>query len=282
MQRLTGKLGLLLCALCFALQASARPVTLMFVGDVMLGRGVAQALGGAWESAFAELEQVFAQADLVVANLESPLTTAPFVGGRFDLRAPHEAVRALEHAGIGLVSLANNHALDGGEAGLQESLQVLAAADIAVVVHNGVWIGEVAGVRLAVVGYWDERALDLSLIERVRERVDVVIITVHWGLEHYGVTTRQRELAQGFVRAGADLVIGHGPHLLQPLAQLEGAWVAYSLGNFLFDASYPPVSRYGAVLVVTVQAGEIRAVNAVATLSHAGRVYLDPDRKSVV
>ena len=129
--------------------------TLAFVGDVMLGRGVAQALDGDWEAAFAGVRPWLAEADLALANLESPLTTAlplslssplgmlplplsPPTGGDeggYDLRAPLEAVAALRAAGFDVVSLANNHALDAGQAGLRETAGTLRVAGIGALVN---------------------------------------------------------------------------------------------------------------------------------------------------
>ncbi len=127
-------------------------LTLAFVGDGMLGRGVAQALGGDWEAAFTRVWPWLAEADLTFANLESPLTTAPLVPvsvlGRlgslphpsglngtevrvYDLRAPPEAVVALGGAGFDVVSLANNHALDAGNPGLRQTVSTLQAAGVA-------------------------------------------------------------------------------------------------------------------------------------------------------
>jgi hypothetical protein len=115
-----------------ALEGGAQPpFTLALVGDVMLGRGVAQALNGDWEAAFGRVRPWLAQADLAFANLESPLTTAPHGGRGYDLRAPPEAVAALDAAGFDIVSLANNHALDAGAVGLAQTLSALDAAGIA-------------------------------------------------------------------------------------------------------------------------------------------------------
>ena len=123
--------------------------TLAFVGDVMLGRGVAQALEGDWEAAFAAVQLWLAEADLAFANLESPLTTMQSLPSlppsKHDLRAPREAVAALQVAGFDVVSLANNHALDAGEAGLQETVDVLRASGIL----------SVANWETGILGDWD-------------------------------------------------------------------------------------------------------------------------------
>ncbi|MBD3174328.1 MAG: hypothetical protein GF320_04055, partial [Armatimonadia bacterium] len=121
----------ILATLLFLSGEPSPPLKLVFVGDVMLGRGVAQALDGRWDAAFAGVRPWLAAADLTFANLESPLTTAPMAGTGYDLRADPAAVQALVDAGFDAVSLANNHALDGGARGRAETVATLRGAGIA-------------------------------------------------------------------------------------------------------------------------------------------------------
>jgi poly-gamma-glutamate capsule biosynthesis protein CapA/YwtB (metallophosphatase superfamily) len=259
------------------------PVTLAFVGDVMLGRGVAAALDGDWEAAFRDVQPALAGAELALANLESPLTHAPFAGGRFDLRAPPEAVNALTSAGFDVVSLVNNHALDGGTAGLLEARATLARAGVQSVTGPNLdddgSVGspapvmlEVQGLGIAVLGYVDGGGrLDTARVARAAAESDLVVVLVHWGAEYYPLTGRQRALARELMDAGADLIVGHGPHVLQPVEQLGDALVAYSLGNFLFDQPFAD-TRQGAILRVTLNRDQVTGVDAVPTLIQRGRV----------
>lgn len=236
----------------------------------MLGRDVATALDGDWPAAFADVHPWLAEADLAFANLESPLTSAPFAGGRFDLRAPPQAVNALTAAEFDLVSLANNHALDGGETGLAETLAILRRAGIAPLVDlRAQRFG-----RIAVLAFFDTgQALDTSPITQAAAQADFVVVSMHWGAEYYLVTERQQALAHELVAAGADLVIGHGPHVLQPVERVGGALVAYSLGNFLFDQPFSD-TRQGAILRITLDRGSITLVQAIPTVTRRGRVHL--------
>jgi poly-gamma-glutamate synthesis protein (capsule biosynthesis protein) len=256
----------------------SRPVTLVFVGDVMLGRDVALALDGDWAAAFAGVSQWLVDTDLAFANLESPLTDAPFSGGRFDLRAPPAAVAALQAAGFDAVSLANNHALDGGSAGLAETVDTLNQAGIIALPESdepfvlGFW-----DIRVAVVAFLDTGlALDTSQVFQAADQADTVIVLIHWGAEYYPVTDRQCLLAQELAAAGADLIVGHGPHVLQPVEDVNGALVAYSLGNFLFDQPFPD-TRQGAILRVTLARGRhgvrIAELEVLPTLIQDGRVW---------
>jgi poly-gamma-glutamate capsule biosynthesis protein CapA/YwtB (metallophosphatase superfamily) len=279
-------LTLVLCGVALLTRPALLPsLTLACVGDVMLGRDVAALLDGDWAAAFDDVRPWLTEADLALANLESPLTTAHFSGGRFDLRAPPAAVGALTAAGFDLVSLANNHTLDGGLAGLAETLDTLGRAGIAALQDARVCDsgfrrtirlanGDAPKLHVAVLAFLDNgRPLDTRALAEAVAQADLVIVSMHWGAEYYPVTERQRRLARELVAAGADLVVGHGPHVLQPVEWVDGALVAYSLGNFLFDQPFPD-TRDGAILRIRLDRGSITAVEAIPTVARHGRVQL--------
>ena len=283
--------------------------TLAFVGDVMLGRGVAQALDGDWEAAFSEVEPWLAGADLAFANLESPLTAVPFSppspvwgrteDGRYDLRAPRDAVAALQAAGFDVVSVANNHALDGGRAGMAQTLVALEAAGLTGLVgwetgRSVDWssspVFQSAHVPVCCFLAFDDSAasLDLDAAARVvadaAGRAGVVVVSIHWGGEYQAAPSpRQRAIAARLAGAGADVVAGHGPHVLQPVEWVGETLVAYSLGNFLFDQPYPVDCRWGTILHITLREDRIVSVDPIPTVSYWGRVKLaGPDDGSAI
>ncbi len=275
-------------------------LTLALTGDVMLGRGVAQALDGDWEAAFAEVQPWLTEADLAFANLESPLTAAPpppFIPpnngegqrGGYDLRAKPEAVAALHAAGFDVLSLANNHALDAGQAGLAETVATLDAAGITGLVD--LEIGGLGNLVHWSPAYWptslptyhflafDDSVAPLDVaaasdrVTAAAEQAALVVVSVHWGGEYQAAPgPRQRAIARALTEAGADLIVGHGPHVLQRVEWMGEALVAYSLGNFLFDQPYPADCRRGAILRVTLQGDRLVAVKAVPTVVERGRV----------
>ena len=250
----------------------------------MLGRGVAQALDGDWDAAFDDVQPWLARADLAFANLESPLTTAPFVppsggmGGRYDLRAPPEAVAALRAAGFDVVSLANNHALDAGAVGLSQAMATLEQAGIIGVVDAGPVYPSTHLPMYCFLALDDSvEPLDVHAaalaVTAAADEGGLVIVSVHWGGEYQASPSpRQRAVARALADAGADLVIGHGPHVLQRVEWVGETLVAYSLGNFLFDQPYPADCRWGAVLRVVVRDDRIVAVDALPTVAQRGRV----------
>ena len=306
------------------------PTTILaLVGDVMLGRGVAQALDGDWEAAFAGVQPWLSDADLAFANLESPLTTSPPLPpfppslpsspslpsppsppslpappspSSYDLRAPLEAVASLHAAGFDVVSLVNNHALDAGQAGLRETVDTLHAAGIATLANweTGTLVdGSPIYQSTSLPTYhstnlptyqptnlpiyrllaFDDSLTPLdveataSTVANAAAQADLVIVSIHWGGEYQAApSSRQRTIASQLARAGAGLIVGHGPHVLQRIEWVGETLVAYSLGNFLFDQPYPADCRWGAILRVTLRDDRIVAVEALPTVVERGHV----------
>jgi poly-gamma-glutamate capsule biosynthesis protein CapA/YwtB (metallophosphatase superfamily) len=308
-------------------EAERSTLTLALVGDVMLGRGVAQALDGDWGAAFVEVRPWLAEADLAFANLESPLTTVPFLpfvpptggddpplsalsiggdeGGVCDLRAPPEAVVALDDAGFDVVSLANNHAFDAGETGARETVNILRAVGIVPLVSQEVgtlvnweagtspgWspVYQSANLPIYHLLAFDDSVTPLDVeaaveaVAAAAKQADLVLVSVHWGGEYQAApSSRQRAIAGALAGAGAGLIVGHGPHVLQRVEWVGGALVAYSLGNFLFDQPYPADCRWGAILRVTLRDGCVVAVGAVPTVVERGRVVpAGPDATAAI
>ncbi|HWA81939.1 MAG TPA: CapA family protein [Fimbriimonadaceae bacterium] len=243
-----------------ALSQAVKPVVLDAVGDVMLDRYVGRHIDARGSGyALEKVRNEFAKADLVLANLECPLTTQPIqVEKRFPFRAKPSRVKALK--GIGVVSLANNHTLDCGSAGLAETVRVLEKVGIASIGVGGkTWMPLIVrrnGLRIALFAYSDfpekpsiPQYPNTPLISyfssaRMRERlalirpqVDFVIVFAHWGIEgDFQPSDRQRKEAKEMADSGADLILGSHPHVLQPVERIGHAVVAYSMGNFIFDA----------------------------------------------
>lgn len=247
-------------------------VTLIAVGDILLDRGVARQIeqhGIGYP--FAHVESILTSADIVFGNLEGPLTDkCDEVKKRFHFRANSRYLPALVKSGFDVLSLANNHSTDCGQIGLVETMNNLKAAGIR-------WCGagatredaasvtvlEIKGIKIGFVGFSEflpdysssksgqagiadasEESVRLS-VRAARRKADVVIASFHFGAE-YSSRPREREikLAQTAVEAGADLVLGHHPHVLQGLQTVittknnatRRSLVAYSLGNFVFDS----------------------------------------------
>lgn len=286
--------------------ASDATIRLAFVGDIMVGRHVGEIIAQQGMSyPFVHVAPILHSADLAFGNMESPLTTAPRVAGGYDLRADPTLAEAVALAGFDLLSVANNHATDNGRPGLLETIQVLADWGMASVgcgenleAAQGPWRTEINGLRLAFFAYEGLRAtyqasasaagcmwLDPETagraIAQARSDSDLIIVSVHWGEEYHSLPNAyQQRVAQQLADAGADIIIGHHPHVVQPVEWVRGkdrahpTLVAYSLGNFLFDQWFSEETMQSAVLLVVAGQDGVREFGLVPTLSQHGRVTL--------
>ncbi|CAM4359400.1 CapA family protein [Deinococcus marmoris] len=263
---LLAALGLL--ALTSGGREETAPLTFALVGDVSVGRAVAQMNAADWGAALAGVRAAL-RADATFGNLESPLTTQPHQGSGLDLRGPPAGVAAL--SAFTHLGLENNHTLDGGVRGQSQTRQVLRASGLTPVTR-GLTLTRVRGVPVAWVAFFDDGHTPppLAAIREGARRAQVVVVGVHWGAEYGPVTARQRRLARELAAAGADLIVGSGPHVLQGHERIGTALVLYSLGNLLLDQPYPD-ARVGAVVQVTPETTGWSAC-AVPTRYRAGRV----------
>lgn len=212
---------------------------------------------------FKKVKPIFNTADLVVGNLEGPLfNDSNPVFGKCTIRAHTGWAEILYKAGIRMVSLANNHIMDHGEGGLHSTIDALEKAGIEYVGAGknlreacspifkkikGRRIAFIARTSVAVdspsyagenkpgVAFLNSEELEQSL-SSTRESVDLVVLLLHWGVEHYDYPSpKQRLEAKKMICAGVDLILGHHPHVMQGVERFGEGIVAYSLGNFIFD-----------------------------------------------
>jgi poly-gamma-glutamate synthesis protein (capsule biosynthesis protein) len=279
-----------------AASSEVRPegtAVIVFLGDVVPGRSMEAQLaryGPAYP--WGGLGSLLRQADLAVANLESVLTTqGQPLNKRYIIRAHPNSGQTLIEAGFDLVSLANNHALDYGQVGLDETLSTLDALGIAAagvgcetsIDENAPSAGDrrdscragqpaiftLNGVKVAVLGYagaywngspdmpasdkiaWAEPASVQADVRVARDQADVVIVLLHAGVEYAAEPSpNQVAVAHAAIDAGADLVVGHHPHVTQTVERYDGSrrspsgdqsvddrhrLIVYSLGNAMFD-----------------------------------------------
>jgi poly-gamma-glutamate synthesis protein (capsule biosynthesis protein) len=269
-------LGMLLLV-TILLPPTGNSIRLALAGDIMLGRGVAQAHSdGDWNKALEAFASSFSRADFSFANLESPITEAPLAREAYDLRAPPQSIQSLSSSNISLLSLSNNHIADAGQKGIADTLNALASVGILPIgPSEDPVILQALRVDLAWFAYSDtNRDLDLEVIkqslESVSDRVDYILVSIHWGNETKTVPNdRQRALAQKLADFGADIILGHHPHVLQPVERIWGegrgrpTLVAYSLGNALFDQGAPPAARQAALLLLDLGPLSVKGACAV-------------------
>jgi poly-gamma-glutamate synthesis protein (capsule biosynthesis protein) len=246
-------------------QNGTQEATMAFLGDVAPGRSMeAQLVRYGPNAPWKGIAPLLEAADLAVANLESVLSTQGRPRDKaYLIRAHPSWGQVLVAGGIGLVTLANNHALDYGQVGLDETLGTLESLGI-VAVGAGTSSGkekahspalfDLNGLRVAVLGYaaerwngsrdmpatdkvaWAEPAAIQADVNAVREQSDFVVVLLHAGTEYaQEPSTDQVAAARAAIDAGADLVVGHHPHVTQTVERYKQGLIVYSLGDAVFD-----------------------------------------------
>ena len=259
----------------------AERITLAFAGDVHFENHLAPLATTA--GALSELRSTLGAADLSMVNLETALTDrgTPVPGKPFTWRAPAGALDAVAGAGVDVVTMANNHAVDYGEVGLADTFDAIDDSPIPVV---GIGrdekeafapaVFDVRGVKVAVVSasqvveettsYYAAgpssagiasalpRDRLLQAVREAREDADVVVAYVHWGLEGYTCPGDEAIIsAQALEAAGADVILGDHAHRVNGAGWVGDAYVHFGLGNFVYYLNREPAGHTG-VLTVTV------------------------------
>jgi gamma-polyglutamate biosynthesis protein CapA len=236
-------------------------ITLMAVGDVMMGRMVnklsLEQNDYSWP--FTSIGGVLANADLTIGNLESALVPyCPVDGISMRLCGSTRAAQALDEAGFDIMGFSNNHSQDYGPEGHATTVDALSEVGLATVYDGVPWLGEINGIRIVIFAYNDvNRDLDL---ERARletasfaQQADVVIGMIHWGYEYRpNPSQRQIEMAHVLADAGMRVIIGSHPHWIQPIDEYGNTHIFYSLGNFVFDQTWSEKTRQGLMVKVTI------------------------------
>jgi poly-gamma-glutamate synthesis protein (capsule biosynthesis protein) len=280
--------------------------TLAFAGDIHFAGPIAAHLRADPTTVLGAMAPVLRAADLTIANLETAVTEGGDVQQKqYVFRAPDTAFDALRAAGIDVVTNANNHGMDYGQRGLQDTLAAAAAKHFPLVGSGqdedaaySPYVRTLHGWRVAVLGASQVIAPELvndwtagpdhpglasayrldRLVQAVRDarrRADVVVVYVHWGQERNPCPTdRQRTLARQLVDAGADVVVGSHAHVVQGAGRLGGSYVAYGLGNFLFYATGSGPSTRTSVLTLTMTGRHV--VRAQRTPARIDRGWTTP------
>jgi hypothetical protein len=264
---------------------SGKPVSIAWVGDMVLGSSFGMPPDNG-RGSLAAVERTLRRADLAFGNLEETMsTTAVSKCGAgsancFAFQAPPSYSALLREAGFDVMNMANNHAFDFGPTGRAQTVAALARVKLASTGAPGqITVLEANGTRVAFLGFapyaWAAR-LDripeaVALVRKAVVQADLVVVAIHAGAEGSTETHvphgteyvlgenrgNSRAFAHAVVNAGADLVVGSGPHVLRGVEQYHGRLIAYSLGNF---AGYKNFSLGGAL-----------------SLSGILRVDIDPD-----
>lgn len=252
----------------------ARIIRILFGGDMNFDRYIrTKAQHNGYDAIFSQIKNVIDEHDCMIANLEGPITEHASVsqyskiGTSENYRFTFEPVVAdvLAAHRVCAVNIGNNHIGNFGREGIDRTKELLDERGIAYIADTGdpqeirSRIIDMNGVHVGLVNYnaFVEDAYEHTLtdIADVRSDSDIVIVYAHWGVE-YQSTARQAErvIAQTCIDAGADLVIGSHPHVIQNSEEYKGKKIYYSLGNFIFDQYFRPETMQGMLVSVTYDA----------------------------
>ena len=232
-------------------------IRLSFVGDCTLGSEeqyqdharnfVTMVARLGMEHPFLGVRAVFFNDDLTLANLEGVFTDRTRASEKsFVFRAPAGYAKILPLGGVEAVNLANNHTLDYGKNGLSDTKQALSLAGVLYSGSGDLAVYEAKGVRIGMTGYSYPHADTAKALARdspqLREMgCQIVIVSMHAGREESETLTReQTRIAHAAIDLGADVVVGHHPHVLQGIELYKGKPILYSLGNFSFGGNANP------------------------------------------
>ena len=273
-----------------ALQNEHSVAVMLFVGDIMLSRSVGSRMEavGDYKYSFLEVGDVLRSADLTFGNLEGPISDRGHnQGSIYSFRADPRVIEGLVFAGMDVLSLANNHIWDWGRDALLDTISILEGVNVVPVgvganyeQANEPALFNVGDAKIAVLAYTNLLPesleadtetpglsdFDLGKVEMIvndlSEEGYLVVVSIHWGDEYEMLSNdSQKNIGRSLIDAGADLIVGHHPHVVQELEQYGNGWIAYSLGNFIFDQTFSAETMRGAALRVELDGEKINNVS---------------------
>jgi len=282
-------------------QKIEKTAQLLFLGDLMLDRQnriILDRKGAGWVTE--KIKRIFWSQDLNIANLEGTITSNSSVSVMtkenelnhflftFD---PQATGSFLKKNRIDEVSIGNNHVLNFGKDGLYQTRENLKKNEVSYfgdpLDENNFLFKNINGIKIALISYNDFSKISdektAEIIKNAKTQNDFVIIYAHWGIEYQTKeNSEQRRVARSFVDAGADLVIGSHPHVIQPIEIYKDKVIFYSLGNFVFDQQFSEDVKKGLALAISIS-GNKTDYYLVPLYNNRGQVFLaDEDARNEI
>lgn len=276
------------------------PITLLFVGDIMLSRFIQTQIerhGNDYTFPFASSSDIVAAADISFGNLEGSISDeGENQGSMYSFRANPRVIEGLTHAGFDVLSLANNHILDWGKEALVDTISILKENNI-IPIGAGTTASDanecaritVKGTTFCFLAFTNLYPSSLAAtkntpgisdfnLEKIKDQIaaikskkstvndNIIVISLHWGDEYQSVSNAlQQRIAHELAVAGADVIVGHHPHVPQEVEEFENengdrGVIAYSLGNFVFDQNFSKETMEGRAMEITIKNHHIDAI----------------------
>ena len=269
-------------AICTAEVSESRTVTVSAVGDCTLGTDESfntstsfnayEAMNGT-SYFFQNVRSILEADDATFANFEGTLTTETARESKeYAFKGDPSYTQILTDGSIDVVTLANNHSSDYGAKSLTDTEEALDAAGIDYCIGDKIAVKEVNGIPTAFIGVYvlndgmaREEQVKQTIAAAKQQGAKLVIVAFHWGTEKASEPDEtQKSLAHTAIDCGADLVVGHHPHVLQAIEYYKGKYIAYSLGNFCFGGNSAPSDMDTMIFqqTFTIEKGEVQAAAA--------------------
>ena len=244
-------------------------LTISMVGDMLFGRYVDEVIvpNFGYESLFQYVRPYFKQSDYITGNFDQPITEGdnyPKADKFLHVSTKPEIAKVLKEAGFTTVNLANNHMKDFGKQGILDTLKAFQSEKVSTVGAgdqirdaSAVSYQTIRGIKIATLGFSDVLPKDFRALSdrsgvvpadpdlffydvaKAKKNADLVIVHMHWGKEYDSTFhPRQQDLGRSLIDAGADIVVGHHPHVLEPVEVYKHGVIFYSLGNFISDQGW--------------------------------------------
>jgi poly-gamma-glutamate synthesis protein (capsule biosynthesis protein) len=246
-----------------------RSTSLIFGGDMQFDRYIRTVMENKGEEfVLTPLSDTLHSADAVVANLEGPITESASVSEistigeakNYVFTFPVETARFLKQENVSIVNIGNNHILNFKEDGVEQTKKYLTDASVGyfgspLANDTRTHIRDFNGTMIAFVNYnqfvWHGKEKAMSDLLIVQGKADFIVLYTHWGKEYVGALDSVKTLAHEFIDAGADIIIGSHPHIVQEKEVYNGKMIYYSLGNFIFDQYFRPETQRGLLVRAT-------------------------------
>jgi poly-gamma-glutamate capsule biosynthesis protein CapA/YwtB (metallophosphatase superfamily) len=228
-------------------------VCISFVGDCTIGNDVRwpafdqMVAKEGYAYFFSGVKSVLAADDYTVANLETTIIDSGIpLEKKFRFRGRPAYLNILKEGSVECVTLANNHSWDYGDSGYAQTQRNLSENNIDFFAYDKTLIRDIKGLRFAFIGQsFTLQDSVLARIKALRDSVDFIVVVIHWGNEReYRPDSKQKAMGHALIEAGADMAVGHHPHVLQPVEKYHGKYIAYSLGNFVFGGNINPREKH--------------------------------------
>ena len=239
-----------------------KDIVISVVGDCTLGTDpnfgyertftdIFDQTGGDYSYFFSGVYDILSKDDLTIANLETTFTDATIKADKkFNFKGPASYAKILKEGSVEAVNIANNHIYDYLEKGYTDTKETLSKEEILYFGYNDYCIYEINGIRVGLAGFegWNEQKTKDNTKKAIDyfkdQKTNIIIITYHWGTEYeYKQNTTQENIAKYAIDNGADMIIGHHPHILQGIECYKGKYIFYSLGNFVFGGNKNPKDK---------------------------------------